>query len=587
MTSPIQVEANRRNARKSTGPRTPEGKARSRLNALTHGLTARTPILPGEDEPEYARRLAAWRNDLAPCNPYEEDLVRQAVSLSWRLDRIDRVLAALRADRILNGPIAEAEARRRREAVEDLGRRLWPGAAPPDSTVPNDGRGHPDLWRMPQRPDDPDDPIRLVNRLERSDAGCRWLLDRWTHLRAAIDAGRAWSPAEVAGAIRMLGKWPIEAADDPRVRAIFVDSARLDADRPDPFAPLWETLAPQQVEGYRERLRRRGDVAVLDGTAEQARERLLEVVDGAVEALEALEPFLRERDATGPAGPLVDDSPEAGWLRHHQDRATRGMLRIVDRLRAARRRGIALTPDPPGRRAIDADRPAGAERHAHDRPPQPAPAPEPPVVRPPEPARPIIPHDADAVDPKRWPGAGTVRRDPAEHAPRSRRPGRARAARVAPRGLRLLAAMAMLLPFVTAVRPTDGSTPTSTDRSGSSGRSLRPAAPGAALADLPTALTGLEPAAAPSRPRNRRIEPNSSAVRPGNRRIEPIFGPAPPALALGGPDPARSLDRPRGPPGGPATPPWLDRPPAMTPAAASPRPRAPGAATIRRAGPAT
>src|SRR5262249_5175525 len=124
MTTPKQIEANRRNARRSAGPSTPRGKARSRLNAVTHGLTAQTLIVAGEEEPDYQRRLAAWRVELAPGNPYEEELVRHAVSLSWRLDRADRVQAALLADWIANGP-AEEE-RRRREEVADLASRLWP-----------------------------------------------------------------------------------------------------------------------------------------------------------------------------------------------------------------------------------------------------------------------------------------------------------------------------------------------------------------------------------------------------------------------------------------------------------------------------
>ena len=50
MTSDKQADANRRNARKSTGPKTPEGKAAVRLNALKHGLLANDVLLPGEDE---------------------------------------------------------------------------------------------------------------------------------------------------------------------------------------------------------------------------------------------------------------------------------------------------------------------------------------------------------------------------------------------------------------------------------------------------------------------------------------------------------------------------------------------------------
>jgi hypothetical protein len=50
MTSPRKAEANRRNAQKSTGPKTPEGKDAVRLNALKHGLLCREVLLPGEDK---------------------------------------------------------------------------------------------------------------------------------------------------------------------------------------------------------------------------------------------------------------------------------------------------------------------------------------------------------------------------------------------------------------------------------------------------------------------------------------------------------------------------------------------------------
>jgi hypothetical protein len=60
MTKPDRAEINRRNAARSTGPRTPEGKSRSRLNALKHGLTARTLVLPGEDPEAFRGRLEAF-----------------------------------------------------------------------------------------------------------------------------------------------------------------------------------------------------------------------------------------------------------------------------------------------------------------------------------------------------------------------------------------------------------------------------------------------------------------------------------------------------------------------------------------------
>ena len=66
MTSEKQIEANRQNARKSTGPRTPEGKAAVRLNALRHGLCSEEILLPGEDE-EALRELDEYlRAELQP-----------------------------------------------------------------------------------------------------------------------------------------------------------------------------------------------------------------------------------------------------------------------------------------------------------------------------------------------------------------------------------------------------------------------------------------------------------------------------------------------------------------------------------------
>ena len=94
MASPQQIEANRRNAQKSTGPTTPEGRAAVRLNGVKHGLTAATLILPGEKESDFEALLDSLQAEHAPTTPTEELLVRQLAMASWRLTRFYRTEAA-------------------------------------------------------------------------------------------------------------------------------------------------------------------------------------------------------------------------------------------------------------------------------------------------------------------------------------------------------------------------------------------------------------------------------------------------------------------------------------------------------------
>ena len=85
MTSVRKAAANRQNALKSTGPKTPDGKAAVRLNALRHGLLSEEILLPGEDE-EALRELAeGLRSELQPVGELEGLLVDRITSLLWRL----------------------------------------------------------------------------------------------------------------------------------------------------------------------------------------------------------------------------------------------------------------------------------------------------------------------------------------------------------------------------------------------------------------------------------------------------------------------------------------------------------------------
>src|SRR5215471_6616412 len=87
MSSLKQIEANRGNALKSTGPTSTEGKERSRCNAVRHGLTAETVIADLEDAEDYQAFEAAVIGDYDAQTAVERELVLRLANVLWRLRR--------------------------------------------------------------------------------------------------------------------------------------------------------------------------------------------------------------------------------------------------------------------------------------------------------------------------------------------------------------------------------------------------------------------------------------------------------------------------------------------------------------------
>ena len=91
MTTEKQIQANRANAQRSTGPRTANGKRRSAQNALKHGLTAATPVLPDEDPAAFQALRDRMFSHFDPISHLEEELVEDLVSVLWRLRRVPAI----------------------------------------------------------------------------------------------------------------------------------------------------------------------------------------------------------------------------------------------------------------------------------------------------------------------------------------------------------------------------------------------------------------------------------------------------------------------------------------------------------------
>src|SRR3954449_1620922 len=121
MTTFKQIESNRRNALKSTGPVTFEGKQRSRRNAVRHGLTAETVIATLEDAEDYKAFEAAVISDFDAQSAVERELVLRLASALWRIRRattMETGLFDIQARQVL-------EFRRRRDAQQSLIRRFF------------------------------------------------------------------------------------------------------------------------------------------------------------------------------------------------------------------------------------------------------------------------------------------------------------------------------------------------------------------------------------------------------------------------------------------------------------------------------
>jgi hypothetical protein len=94
MATEKQIAANRRNAQKSTGPKSDAGKAKAKFNALKHGMTADIAVLPFEDPNSYDQLREALIDHYQPANACEQMLVDLVVVNYWRLLRVRRVETA-------------------------------------------------------------------------------------------------------------------------------------------------------------------------------------------------------------------------------------------------------------------------------------------------------------------------------------------------------------------------------------------------------------------------------------------------------------------------------------------------------------
>ena len=91
MATPAQINANRANAQRSTGPRSVEGKSVSRFNALQHGVDAQLPLIPGEDPAAYQSLVTDYHHRFQPETPDERYHIQTMIDADWQKRRLTRL----------------------------------------------------------------------------------------------------------------------------------------------------------------------------------------------------------------------------------------------------------------------------------------------------------------------------------------------------------------------------------------------------------------------------------------------------------------------------------------------------------------
>ena len=204
MATAAQIEANRRNAQMSTGPKTAAGKAKASLNcpeARRAGQGRRAGAAPGGPQRSWTRRSAGGSRTCSPGT---------TPSATWSRGRPGSPGCSTATERCETAGLAvrvrQAQLPSDVETVEqvcDLGRKLLYNAGPrilPVSGPPWD-----------------DNPAAFLCGLESTAEGCRWLLERWTVLGDMLERGAIWTLTDLYRSIRLQGKHPVDAVNDPEL----------------------------------------------------------------------------------------------------------------------------------------------------------------------------------------------------------------------------------------------------------------------------------------------------------------------------------------------------------------------------------
>ena len=328
MSTRKQVRANRANSKFSTGP-SKESLDHTRYNGLTHGLRSGTLILRNEDPQKFRQLHEDWIASVGPRDPAEHRLVFRIVRDLHMLERAERAI-----DEAITTQGEEADFRQ----DEDVGRLrrwlFWDSRGPhPMHGISGRATGGPSTsWSG--NVDDPLEPSVVVRRLESTGKGCEALIEVWKMLRGRLENDCIWQSQDRLKAVRMLGKQPVDAAEDQRVRLIYSASFALSPrGKRDPYDDLKADMGTIDLENFVKRIQSRWPQELFTNDFEKAKAMLLDLVERNVERLEAKLEVHTDREGEyllrRAARQGFDDSPRGERLRRYEMACDRRFYRSL------------------------------------------------------------------------------------------------------------------------------------------------------------------------------------------------------------------------------------------------------------------
>jgi len=323
-------------------------------------------FLPSQDFEVFRQTVEDWVARGQPRDHPNDFLIDMFVFEAQHLERIKRGRDDHRRMHV------EEQALREVLEADSLGQRLLfcPGGHPCVVGYGPSSRRSTRDSSSPAVVDGTTDPAWLVERLESTAAGCRWLLERWAEIRACFEPGTRWISRNSFKMLRLMGRRWRDVLESSEVAEVFLASHALDRCGRNPFMELRGAVSLDEVNDLVRRLGARVKSTPDRSDKEQGRQTLIAIVERAIAGLTAKaeqhEQKVDRDEARRAAERAFDTSPEGLRLERLERVWKRSVKRSIVTLQRQEPSGVGASRD----RAAGVQEPGPANRHSRAIPSQ-------------------------------------------------------------------------------------------------------------------------------------------------------------------------------------------------------------------------